>query len=56
MNGRPYRVRTLLELAMVAEVRSGISPGSRSQATEWRTKAEDLAASLGLEALLTSHR
>lgn len=56
MNGRPYRVRTLLELAGVAEVRSAMSPGSRSRAAEWRGQAEDLAVTLGLETLLSSHR
>ncbi len=52
MNGRPFQVRTLLELAAVAEARGGAG----SMAAEWRGRAEELAADLGLESLLRAHR
>lgn len=50
MRGRPYRVRTLLELARVADERGA---GGAASATMWRGKAEDLAVDLGLETLLS---
>jgi transcriptional regulator with XRE-family HTH domain/tetratricopeptide (TPR) repeat protein len=48
MNGRPYQVRTLLELANLTDARGG--PVART--AEFRGKAEDLALKLGLESLL----
>ncbi len=54
MNGLPYRVRTLLELARLAEIRNGKSDRTGSDGSKWRGMAEDLATTLGLEALLSS--
>lgn len=54
MNGHPFRVRTLLELATVADLRGGVA-GS-ALANEWRHEAETLAQQLGLETLLTLRR
>jgi hypothetical protein len=50
MNGHPYRVRTLCELAAVASRRD--DPGSRRRAEQWRRAAEEAAVALGLESLL----
>ena len=50
MNGRPFRVRTLLELAELARVRGGA--GAASEASAWRNQAEHLASELGLEAIV----
>jgi tetratricopeptide (TPR) repeat protein len=54
MNGRPYRVRTLLELATVAATRG--DSNDADNAVEWRSQAEALAVQLGLETLLTARR
>ena len=51
MNGRPYAVRTMLELATVADLRGG--PAGTALATERRHEADTLARQLGLETLLT---
>ncbi len=51
MNGHPFRVRTLLELATVADLRGG--PAGTALATERRHEADTLARQLGLETLLT---
>ncbi len=53
MNGQPYKVRTLLELANVANGRGGSE--AKSQASTWRGMAEDLAVRLGLETILPSY-
>ena len=50
MNGRPYRIRTLLELASVGAARGGAS--GDAQAAAWRGEAEDLAVELGLESIV----
>jgi transcriptional regulator with XRE-family HTH domain/tetratricopeptide (TPR) repeat protein len=50
MNGRPFRVRTLLELADLASARGGA--GAASEASAWRSQAEHLATELGLEAIV----
>ena len=52
MGGEPYRVRTLLELADVALARGGAPEVSRART--WRGQAEDLAAKLGLESIVTT--
>ncbi len=52
MNGRPYRVRTMLELAAVARARDGSMWAAR--ADDWRGKAERLAAELGLESIIST--
>jgi transcriptional regulator with XRE-family HTH domain/tetratricopeptide (TPR) repeat protein len=52
MNGRPFRVRTMVELAMVARQRGG-SIGVAS-GDKWRGEAEDLAVELGLESIFTT--
>ena len=52
MNGRPYRVRTLMELAAVASARGGAREASRAAA--WMGEAADLAAELGLEGILAT--
>ncbi len=49
MNGRPFRVRTMSELAAVAAER-----GADDEAAEWRSAAERLAAELGLDAMADS--
>lgn len=53
MNGRPYRVRTMMELAAVEGARSG-SAGSSPKAAQWLALAEDLAVELGLEGILAT--
>ncbi len=50
MNGPPFRVRTLLELARVEDARGGTH--AAGQAAQWRGQAEELAGTLGLETLL----
>lgn len=52
MRGRPFRVRTLLELAEVLKLRS--EPDAALRATSFQKQAEDLAHELGLETILTS--
>jgi tetratricopeptide (TPR) repeat protein len=53
MNGSPFTIRTMQELATVASLRGG--PGDRDRAAAWRSRAEDLAARLGLATMLSAH-
>lgn len=52
MNGRPYTVRTLAELAAVERARGGL--GASARADELRDQAERLAADIGLEPILAT--
>jgi transcriptional regulator with XRE-family HTH domain/tetratricopeptide (TPR) repeat protein len=50
MNGRPYQIRTMLELAAVAEERPGAA--ARAEAAAWRGEAEKLADTIGLQTIV----
>jgi tetratricopeptide (TPR) repeat protein len=51
MNGRAFRVRTLMELATLAAMHGG--PQSVAVASTWQSQAEALATELGLTSLLS---
>ncbi len=50
MNGQPFQIRTMLELAAVATAQGGHV--AQSVAARWRGKAEELATSIGLESIV----
>ncbi len=54
MHGRPFRVRTMVELARLADDRGGSAAGE--PADSWRRLAGRLAGELGMESILTTIR
>lgn len=50
MNSRPFAIRTMMELAVVASERCGSN--SAAHAANWRGKAEAIAEKFGLESIL----
>jgi hypothetical protein len=50
LNGRPYTVRTLMELAAVARARGG--PDASARVDALTDRAQRLAADIGLDSIL----